>query len=168
MRRNEPHNYALQADLRSRPSRALTAAAERERSAALNMITDTLASIVLFGEKFSPSQAEKSTGLIFTEKHEAGEVGTKHRFKGKAYPFGHAVINAPDAKEQNEIHMLLDMVLPHIDSLRTLGVTSGKLHLTYRYASQCNLEFDPDFLAKLARTGLELTIGCIQDADNQE
>src|SRR5262245_57905011 len=105
------------------------------------MLTNTLASIVLFGEKFSPSKAEQKIGILFTEKHEVGEIGSEGRFKGKPYPFGYAVIGT-SAKVENphQIEMLLETILPHMDMLRNMGVRYGKLQLTYGYSSQCNLE----------------------------
>ena len=93
--------------------------------------------ISLFGDAFSPAVAEEKTGLSFHEKHGVGEYGTQGRFKNQPYPFGHASLEPPKGvSEAEQFAWLLDSILPHIETLRQLGVTGGRLHVTYAYDSQ--------------------------------
>lgn len=133
------------------------------------MISFTRASIALFGDSFSPSKARDLTGLQFTQIHEVGEIGIKGRFKGRPYPFGHAVIEVPVKGEDNApLILALESIAPHISELRTLGMTYGKCLITYGYDSQCNISFSPEVISALAKTGLELDISCHQDTDSEQ
>ena len=125
------------------------------------MIEASSAYIALFGDFFSPKEVEEKTGLVFKKKHEVGELGSYGRFKGKKYPFGHAVLEAPeDLPWQAQLEWLLEFVLPHTAVLRSHGVTDGKIHITYTFDDQCNLEYEPELVEKLARFGFRFTVSC--------
>ncbi|MEM7347401.1 MAG: hypothetical protein AAF485_24445 [Chloroflexota bacterium] len=130
------------------------------------MIVEAWSFIALWGDSFSPNRAEAITGLKFTQKHEVGQVGQQGRFRNKPYPFGHAVLKAPETiNNDNKIEWLLDTILPHIETIRDLGMTYGKIHVTYGYVSQCNLEYTPEIVDKIARSGLMFTITSWEDEE---
>lgn len=125
--------------------------------------------IALFGDSFSPAKVEQETGLKFNQKHEVGQIGQRGRFKGKPFPFGHAILEAPEKIEaEAKLEWLLDTALPHTATFRHLGVTYGKIHVTYAYDSQCNLEYEPKIMEKIARAGFSFTITCHKDASEFE
>ena len=119
--------------------------------------------IAVQGDFFSPTKAEQETGLKFSNKAEVGDIGNHGRFKGRPYPFGHAVLEAPEVMTLGKLDWLLDSVTPHKATLKQLGVTDGKVHVTYAYDSQCNLEYPPEIVEKLAKLGFAFTITCYQD-----
>ena len=53
--------------------------------------------------------------------------------------------------------------MPYTNDLKLLGATYGKIHVTYAYDHQCNLEYEPEMVEKLARLGYAFTITCYQD-----
>jgi hypothetical protein len=125
--------------------------------------------IALFGDSFSPAKMEQETGLKFNKKNEVGDIGQRGRFKGKPYSFGHAILEAPEEIENWEkLAWLLDRILPYKDALNRFGVTDGKVHVTYAYDSQCNLEYEPEIMEKIAKLGLVFTITCYQDESEFE
>ena len=122
------------------------------------------ASAVVFGDDFSPAEAERVTGLAFEDAHERGGVYDRGRFKGEPWPFGHAVLEPPpEVKEDRKLPWLLDAVLPHVEALAGLGVTYGKVHLYYVHDGQCNLDYEPDVVARLSQSGWNLCISCAED-----
>lgn len=125
------------------------------------------ASAVVFGDGFSPAEAEQATGLRFNEVHERGRVyHERGRFKGEPWPFGHAVLEPPPEVEGDEkLSWLLSAVLPHAETLRHLGVTYGKVHVAYAHDGQCNLDYEPSVVAELARLGWNFCVSCYEDED---
>lgn len=120
--------------------------------------------ISLFGEAFSPAEAERTTGLTFDSKREPGVLWEKGPRKGEPYGFAFATLHAPeDLSEPEQFDWLLTRVGPHMEKLHSLGVTDGKFHVTYAFDAQCNLEFEPAFIARLAELGLAFTVTCYQD-----
>ena len=127
----------------------------------------TFASAVVFGDDFSPAEAEQATGLTFDSAHERGQVyHERGRFRGKPWPFGHAVLKAPpEVDSHDKLPWLLDAILPHAETLRQLGVTYGKIHVSYAHDQQCNLDFEPSLVADLARLGWNFCVSCYEDED---
>ena len=122
------------------------------------------ATAVVFGDDFSPAEAERTTGLTFEDAHERGSVYDRGRFKGKPWPFGHAVVEAPpDVDSEEKLSWLLNTVLPHIGELKRLGVTQGKVHLYYVHDGQCNLDYEPEAVARVAQSGWNFCISCSED-----
>ena len=129
-------------------------------------MTKACAYILLVGDAFSPEKAERETGLTFQQKNEPGEIGTRGRYKGQPTPFGWAMLKPPEeGDETRQFEWLFNAALPHIETLRRLGATDGKLHITYAYDTQCNLGYEPELMAKLARLGLAFTISCYRDEE---
>ncbi len=126
-------------------------------------MTKAFPHIALCGDTFSPAKAEHLTGLRFSQKHEPGQIATWGRFKGKPYPFGAATLVSPKGLSASQaLAWLLDAVEPHVETLKQLGADDNAFHITYAYESQCNLEFEPNLLARLAQPGFRLTITCYQ------
>jgi hypothetical protein len=127
-------------------------------------MTKEFSYLSLCGTIFSPAQTERETGLVFSMKNEPGEIGERGRYRGKPYPFGHAILKAPDGSEApTGLDRLLDLALVHVNELKKIDFLEGVVHVDYAYNQQCNLEFKPETLAKLARLGFALTITCYQD-----
>ena len=120
----------------------------------------------LQGETFSPAAAEREAGLSFTEKNERGEIGTRGRYAGQPLPFGAATLWAPSEIDPSErLDWILDAVLPHLDTLRSLGGMQGWLHSNVYFDTQCNLEYQPEQLQKLAKLGITYTVCCAHAPD---
>ena len=128
-------------------------------------VTKAFPSISFQGDEFSPAEAERVTGLRFAEKQEPGDLGLSGRFKGKPTPYGFATLQPPDEtwNEDKKLTWLLDAALPHVETLKRLGADWNRVHIDYAYTAQCNLAFEPELIAKLARLGLPFTISCYRE-----
>ena len=125
--------------------------------------------VALFGESFSPNEAEKNTDIKFTVKNEVGEIGKRGKYKDKPYNFGYALLEPPKGIDDlQQIEWLVDTMVKNICILRKCGVIDGKFHVTYAYDSQCNIEYEPQFLSKLVEIGLAFTISCYEDESEFE
>lgn len=117
--------------------------------------------IALFGETLSPSKVESETDLVFKDKHEVGDI---RDVDGKPYEEGYALLEAPQELDgEKQVEWVLDAALRHRQYLGSQPGVHGKFHVTYAYTSQCNLEYEPEFIEKLSKTGLALTISCYED-----
>lgn len=117
----------------------------------------------LVGDSFSPSAAERETGLVFTSKNEVGDLGKRGRYANLPIPYGAAILEPPDdVPTSQRLDWLLDHVLPHLETLRRLGGLNGRLHSIFWFDSNCNLEWNSDQLKKLALLGIPYTSSCIQ------
>lgn len=123
-----------------------------------------------WGEKFSPSEAERLAGVLFSEKSEPGELGVRGRYAGKPRPYGTAELQASDATEAAALARgdLLDLAwLKKVATLappcRLAGATDIELHLDVAYEAQCNVNFSPRELNSIAALGVPLTITCFPD-----
>ena len=117
--------------------------------------------IVFSGDAFSPSALESETGLVFRDKH---EVGDHRRHDGKPYEYGYALLEAPrDLGGEEQIRWLLDAAHRHRRHLSPTSGVHGRLHITYAYDKQCNLEYDTAFISRLNELDLSLSISCYQD-----
>src|SRR3954471_23709024 len=88
-----------------------------------------------WGEKFSPSEAERLAGILFSEKSEPGELGARGRYAGKPRPYGTAELQASDADEAAAVArrtLLDDAWLKKVAALappcRLAGATDIELH----------------------------------------
>jgi hypothetical protein len=124
-------------------------------------MVDLFPYLVIRGEHFSPRQAEELTCLTLSNKLELGEIATRGRYKGKPRPFGAAHIKvSKDVASTDRLSRLLELVAPHLESLQQLGATSRHVHIDVCYWDQCNLEFEPEEIARIAVLALPLTISC--------
>ncbi|HEX2206885.1 MAG TPA: hypothetical protein VHG93_04330, partial [Longimicrobium sp.] len=91
----------------------------------------------LQGTTFSPASAERETGLSLAEKNEVGELGRWGRYDGLPLPYGSATLRAPPEVEPSQrLDWILDVVLPHVEVLRSLGGMAGWLHSTIYFDTQ--------------------------------
>jgi hypothetical protein len=117
--------------------------------------------ITLSGARFSPSKFENEAGISFSTKHEKGDISPN---LGKEYDFGYGQLEAPDVLNNSEkIEWLLDLILPHINLLESMGVEEKVLHIDVGYNSQCNIEYRPEVIKKLHKFGGHLTLSCFED-----
>ena len=120
------------------------------------MITMDL-TCILTGKDFSPASAEKLTGYRFLEKNERGEIAKAGRYKGLPFPYGSCIIR--DVSNQEAI---LDILEKYQTKLLGNGVESIVLQLNVAYESQCNFELNENFLARIARLSVPLSISCFE------
>ena len=61
-----------------------------------------------------------------------------------------------------EIAWLLDLIEKNEKELRDLGVdfSDSQIWMIYYYVKQCNMEFDPDLMARMGKLGLKLCVSC--------
>jgi hypothetical protein len=115
--------------------------------------------ISLSGERFSPAEAERVTGLVLLDKREPGHIGRYGRYRGKPVPYGAASLDAPKRIPPSEkLTWVLDLALPHIETLRALGVDQAEVWILEHFGSQINMAYRPEELEKLARLGLPLCV----------
>src|ERR1043166_7495069 len=124
-------------------------------------MVDLFPYLVLWGERFSPRRAEELTGLTLSKKDEPGEIASRGRHKGQPRPYGAADIEvSKDVASNHRLESLLELAGPHLETLRKAGVSSCHVHVDVRYWDQCNLEFEPEVIARIAALGLAFTISC--------
>lgn len=117
------------------------------------------------GEDFSPSRFEKSTGMIFSEKIERGDIGVRGRWKDKPIPYGMGVLEVPNTVPKGErFSWLLGAAVPHSEQFSSQGAEII-LHLCVAYKNQCNMEFTPEEILKIGKLGANFTISCYEDDD---
>ena len=63
---------------------------------------------------------------------------------------------------------LVDAAATHIPVYRRLGASLCKLHLDVRYWDQCNLEFSPEQVGRIAALGVLFTISCWDYSGQEE
>ena len=63
---------------------------------------------------------------------------------------------------------LIEVAERHLGALRESGATLCKLHLDVLYWDQCNLEFNPHELARIAALRVLLTITCWDRSGSEE
>ena len=118
----------------------------------------------LYGEKFSPKLVAQVTGLVFTEQHEVGEVGSIGRYRGVAIPYGSATIGVPGTvAEGDEILWLARRLLPHMDLLRDSGATDIHLNVALFHNGQCNWSLSEEEFRAVAALGIGMNISAYED-----
>ena len=128
----------------------------------------TDAACTLYGAQYSPLLAEKLTKLSFSEKHEAGDVGVRGRFAGRAIPYGYSLLLPPSQATKEDpdygTGWLADTVTEQRRHFQSAGATDIEIKLNVYHDGQCNLEFSSKLLRKLAESYAELVISCYEDA----
>jgi hypothetical protein len=82
---------------------------------------------------------------------------------------GHAALEAPgEAEGISGLDRLLDLALQHMNGFRRAGAQEGVVHVDCAYDKQCNLEYEPETLSKLAQLGFALTLTCYRDESEFE
>jgi hypothetical protein len=125
--------------------------------------------LFLWGASFSPHAAELATGLELTKKVEPGEIALRGRYKGKPRPYGAAEISVPqETPPSARLSSLLQLSAPHLEALKRIGASCCHVHIDVRYWDQCNLEFEPAEIRRIAELGLALTISCYDYSGREE
>ena len=118
------------------------------------------------GETFSPSAAERATGLPLSDTIEPGEIAPRGRYKGQPSPHGYANLRASDeTPDDGKLTALLSLFLPHAETLRQLGADDIVVYAGYFYEHQCNLTFWPEAMAQLGRLGVPFWVSCYGNDD---
>ena len=127
-------------------------------------MTKLQVTLELQGDAFSPSAAERLTGLALVRKVEPDQIGERGRYRNKPTPYGAAALEAPDAlPERDKLNWLLDTAMVAVGALRELGAISIGVSATYAHDGQCNLEYSPAELEKLSALGLPFSVSCYRD-----
>lgn len=116
--------------------------------------------LIATGEAFSPAALEKVIGFQVAKKHEQGEIGVAGRYKGVEYPSGSCIIEMEDS---NELIKFLEASMPLI---KKYGVTDSILEITVEYSDQCNFDFTPDWLARVSKLNIPISISCFKTEDS--
>jgi hypothetical protein len=120
-----------------------------------------------YGELFSPSEAEKISGVTFDEKKERGDIGIRGKYKGVPIPYGSAYINFEHPGGDPDLlpvdMPLLNILERFIPPFRAIGAEDISLWVNVFYTSQCNLELSPELLQKLAGLGIPLCISTMDE-----
>jgi hypothetical protein len=125
--------------------------------------------LMLWGECFSPRRAEELTGLTLSKKDEPGEIALRGRYKGQPRPYGAAEIEVPrEIASARRLLWLLELSSLHLESLRKSGASTCHVHVDVRYWDQCNLEFEPEEVGRIAALGLAFTISCYDYSGREE
>jgi hypothetical protein len=119
------------------------------------------------GDKFSPSAAEKRTGLVFARKVEPGEIGTSGLHRGEPVPYGYARLEFCNVRSCSAPNFLkwLDDIRRSIPLFRKEGAEDIDLDFIVAYKAQCNLEAEPQFFLALAQLGIPVSLSCWEDED---
>ena len=132
------------------------------------MIEDISASILIHGERFSPNQAEKITGLELQDKMEVGDIASKGRYKGKAIPYGSGLLVPPKHIDMFDRMMWLVKALDgKIDQLKEIGADEPNIHIGYFYKNQCNLVLSKEELTALAKLEIDFSFSCYDVSDEE-
>lgn len=119
------------------------------------------------GTAFSPSAAEKQTGLLFSKKNEPGDIGKWGRYKEQPIPYGSAELCDPT--EDSDLFALspvffrtLELLVP---ACRAALATSIVLHADLAFEDQCNIEMSEDFIQALAGLRIPFTMTCYENRE---
>ncbi len=119
------------------------------------------------GESFSPLSAEKVTSLPFSDKCEVGQLGKVGRFKGIPIPYGSCVLRFTEMSSLPygpRLEQMISSLEKNIISLKKCGAQDFVLRLVVSYETQCNLEFSPEEMNRIAAMGIHLTVTCYVSA----
>ncbi len=130
------------------------------------MISKISISILLQGEIFSPKEAEKSTGLHLSKKHEVGDIGKEGKYKNKPLPYGSAILEAPENIPMDEkFSWLMQSLEDTLEKLYKCGAGETRIYAGYFYKNQCNLTFTKEELNAIARLNIDLWLSCYDMPD---
>jgi hypothetical protein len=117
------------------------------------------------GDAFRPTEAERRTGIQFSEKNEPGEIGKLGRHKGQPIPFGSGTIESETTGDamNGSLSKFLDILKHCVFQWRELGAEVALLNIDVFYDEQCNLEISEENIAVLSELGLSLALSCYRD-----
>lgn len=76
----------------------------------------------------------------------------------------HQIIETEEDKPVDFINMFLDILEPHFNTLKKIGITKDKITfwVNYEYYLQCSMEFSPQEMKRLGESGISLCIDCFE------
>lgn len=117
------------------------------------------------GEGFRPSDV----GFKFTDQHDAGEIATSGRWKGKGSPLGSASYQVPPSVPHCErLKCLADIFEPMLPRLRAAGATDWEVWIIRYYHAQCNEEFSADELRHMLRLNCPFCYSAASVSEEEE
>ena len=132
------------------------------------MIEKISVTINFSGEHFSPSRAEKETGLVLSKKSEAGEMGVRGKYKGLAIPYGSGNLEPPSTLENNaKILWLASTLESTLSKFIQCGAEKPYLYVGYFYKDQCNLTLTKEELAAIAKLGIDFCFSCYENSEQE-
>ncbi len=90
----------------------------------------------------------------------------RNKISGKrCYTWNYFVIETDRDPYFDFINNFLDILEPKFDTLEGIGITRDKIILLmlYEYKQQCGIEFNPEEMLRLGKSGIHLNIDCWQN-----
>jgi hypothetical protein len=117
------------------------------------------------GDTFRPTEAERQSGIRFSEKNEIGELGKSGRYQGRPQPYGFGSFEAEIDHDDMDAPLVrfLEQVQHGLPIWRSLGANRVILQIDIFYDQQCNFELSEGVIAALHKTRLPVTISCYQE-----
>lgn len=115
------------------------------------------------GKSFFPLAAQKATSLPISEQCEVGQLGKVGLYQGKPLPYGSCVLRFVEMSSLPygpRFEKMIGALEKHIDSLEKCGAQDFVLRFVVAYETQCDLEFSPVEMNRLAAMGIHFTITC--------
>ena len=117
------------------------------------------------GDRYKPSQIR----FAFASQHDTGDLAMRGRYKSGVYPYGASEIRVPDSVPRSEIvSFLVEAVKPLLPAMTMAGADDFYVSAAYYFDTQCNLEFCPDELARLASLGYTFALSCYPTTESAE
>ena len=134
----------------------------------LTMIEKISVTINFSGEFFSPSRAERETGLTLYKKKEVGDIGVSGKYKGIPIPYGSGNLEPPATLKDNEkILWLANTLETTLSKFIACGADEPHLYVGYFYKDQCNLTLSKKELAAIAKLGIDFCFSCYENTESE-
>lgn len=118
----------------------------------------------LIGEKFSPGKLEKKIKYIFNDKIEAGDIGSKGRYKDKPIPFGSVEVYPPEdllyEHEIAQLEWIIEFLEKNKSQISKNNIDDIRIMVSIFYETQCNMSFDSELLKRIGDLKMDLNISC--------
>lgn len=121
------------------------------------------------GAAFSPARARELTGLRLPNGSEPGAPSKKPARPRREAGYARLNLEAEgiDPGDAEVEEALLSLVEEYASLLREAGAEEFQMWLYVDYQGQCNMEFSPEYLGRLARMGMPLLISCYQGSEDE-
>jgi len=134
----------------------------------LTMIEKICVTINFSGESFSPSRAERETGLTLSDKKEVGDIGVIGKYKELPVPFGCGRLEPPATLQDNEKVLWLAKTLETtLSKFIACGANEPYIDVGYFYKDQCNLTLTKQELLALAQLGIDFCFSCYGSTESE-
>jgi hypothetical protein len=127
--------------------------------------------INMFGEFFSPGKLGQMTGYPVEDAVEPGTVGKIGKYRGEPTPYGAGewrFSTGKDVPYGPVFELAVQRLECHVNAIRHCGAEDIVLHFQVYYENQCNLEFSPSQLSRIATLSVSFTVSCEQIAHGEE